>query len=156
LCPTSELRLVSGRGCLCQCRPADRDRCPLGPEAPVLLREENQDISRQDLQNEAIRTKIQSFMGSRGFPALWLRTNIHPTSRRFSARTKNANSVSESILSEEKATLSVGNRVLGALIAGGFSRAAFTTNFDSIVEKAVAEVAGQSLVRLSSRRVSLR
>jgi NAD-dependent SIR2 family protein deacetylase len=28
-------------------------------------REENQDISRQDLQNEAIRTKIQSFMGSR-------------------------------------------------------------------------------------------
>jgi tetratricopeptide (TPR) repeat protein len=49
------------------------------------------------------------------------------------------------ILSEERATLSVGNRVLGAMIAGGYCRAAFTTNFDSVVEKAVAEVAGQSL-----------
>ncbi len=34
-------------------------------------REENQEISRQDLQNEAVRSKIQSFMESRGFPALW-------------------------------------------------------------------------------------
>jgi hypothetical protein len=35
--------------------------------------------------------------------------------------------------------------VLGALMAGGYCRVAFTTNFDSVVEKAVAEVAGQSL-----------
>ena len=31
--------------------------------------EENQDISRQDMQNEAVRTRIQGFMDSRGFPA---------------------------------------------------------------------------------------
>jgi hypothetical protein len=49
------------------------------------------------------------------------------------------------ILAEDKATLSVGNRVLGAMLSSGFSRLAFTTNFDSIVEKAVAEVSGNSL-----------
>jgi hypothetical protein len=109
-------------------------------------REENQDISRQDLQNEAIRTKIQSFMGSRGFPALWAE-NEYPSyfEKIFGEDKERQRQYLKSILSEEKATLSVGNRVLGALIAGGFSRAAFTTNFDSIVEKAVAEVAGQSL-----------
>lgn len=39
----------------------------------------------------------------------------------------------------------VGNRVLGAMLSSGLSRIAFTTNFDSIVEKAVAEVSGNSL-----------
>jgi len=39
------------------------------------------------------------------------------------------------ILAEDKATLSVGNRVLGAMLSSGLSRVAFTTNFDSIVQK---------------------
>jgi hypothetical protein len=43
----------------------------LGSEAPVLCPEENQDISQQDLQTEAVRTKIQTFMESRVFPVLW-------------------------------------------------------------------------------------
>src|ERR1700728_3172923 len=34
-------------------------------------REENQDISRQDMQNEPVRARIQAFMESRGFPQLW-------------------------------------------------------------------------------------
>ncbi len=33
--------------------------------------EENQDISRQDMQNEPVRARIQAFMESRGFPELW-------------------------------------------------------------------------------------
>jgi hypothetical protein len=33
-------------------------------------REENQDVSRQDMQNEAVRTGIQGFMQSRGSPVL--------------------------------------------------------------------------------------
>jgi hypothetical protein len=51
----------------------------------------------------------------------------------------------KAILSEEHVTLSVGSRVFGAMIASGMCRVTFTTNFDSVVEKAVAEVAGQSL-----------
>ena len=48
-------------------------------------------------------------------------------------------------LSEDRVALSVGNRALGALMAMGHARVVFTTNFDSVVEKSVAEVAGSSL-----------
>ena len=34
-------------------------------------REENQDISRQDMQNPAVRDRIQSFMDCNGFPVDW-------------------------------------------------------------------------------------
>src|SRR5438270_12521145 len=33
--------------------------------------QENEDISRQDVQFEAVRSSIQSYMASRGFPAEW-------------------------------------------------------------------------------------
>lgn len=55
------------------------------------------------------------------------------------------------ILSEEKVSLSAGNRVLGALLCAGLCRAVFTTNFDSVVEKAMAEMGGLSLQAYSSR-----
>ena len=48
-------------------------------------------------------------------------------------------------LSEDEVTLSAGNRVLGALLATGRTPAVFTTNFDTVVERAVAEVSGRSL-----------
>ena len=34
-------------------------------------REENQKIERQDIQNEAVQARIQSFMDARGFPEQW-------------------------------------------------------------------------------------
>jgi hypothetical protein len=34
-------------------------------------REENQEITRQDVQLEPVQTRIQTFLESRGFPALW-------------------------------------------------------------------------------------
>ena len=49
------------------------------------------------------------------------------------------------VLAEDKVTLNVGNRVLGAMMAAGTARAVFTTNFDTVVEKAVAETSGQSI-----------
>src|SRR6266481_4148597 len=108
--------------------------------------EENQDISRQDMQNEAVRTRIQGFMESRGFPALWADDEYPAYFEKIFAEDKERQRrYLKDILSEDRVTLSVGNRVLAAMIASGFSRAAFTTNFDSVVEKAVAEVAGQSL-----------
>jgi len=109
-------------------------------------REENQDISRQDIQNEAVKAQIQSFMDANGFPALW--TDDEYTTyfdKIFGEDKERQRRYMKAILSEDKVSLSVGNRVLGALVASGMCRAVFTTNFDSIVEKAVAEVAGQSL-----------
>jgi hypothetical protein len=109
-------------------------------------REENQDISRQDMQNEAVRARIQGFMESRGFPVLWADDEYPAYFEKIFAEDKERQRrYLKGILSEDRVTLSVGNRVLAAMIASGLSRAAFTTNFDSVVEKGVAEVAGQSL-----------
>ena len=48
-------------------------------------------------------------------------------------------------LSEKKVTLSVGNRVLAGMMASGSARVTFTTNFDSVVERAYAEISGRSI-----------
>lgn len=109
-------------------------------------REENQDISQQDIQNHAVRARIQAFMDSRGFPPLWADDEYTVYFEKiFGDDKERQRRYINAILSEDKVTLTVGNRVLGALVASGLCRILFTTNFDSIVEKAVAEVSGQSL-----------
>ena len=109
-------------------------------------REENQEIQRQDVQNEAVRTRIQNFMDARGFPAQWAE-NEYATyfEKIFGTDKELQRRYLKRILSEDEVSLSVGNRVLGALISSGLSRVVFTTNFDSVVEKSVAEVGEQSL-----------
>lgn len=108
--------------------------------------EENQDISRQDIQNQAVKDRIQSFMESRGFPPLWSDGEYSAYFEKiFGADKERQRKYLKAILSEENVRLSVGSRVLGALLSSGLSRAAFTTNFDSVVEKALAEVGKQSL-----------
>jgi len=109
-------------------------------------REENQDLSRQDIQNNAVRARIQEFMDAKGFPAQWASQEYTTYFEKiFGNDRERQRKYLNAILSEEHVTLSVGNRVFGALIASGYCRAAFTTNFDSVVEKSVAEVSGQSL-----------
>jgi hypothetical protein len=109
-------------------------------------REENQDISRQDLQTESVRSKIQSFMESRGFPKLWADDEYTTYFEKiFGGDKELQRKYMHGILAEDRATLSVGNRVLCAMMAAAFCRAAFTTNFDSVIEKAYAEVSGKSL-----------
>lgn len=109
-------------------------------------REENQDVSRQDIQIGAVRDRIQAFMDSRGFPALW---SAGEYSRYFELifgdDRERQRKYLRAILSEDDVTLSVGSRVLAALMSQTQCRAVFTTNFDSIVEKAFAAVGGASL-----------
>jgi hypothetical protein len=109
-------------------------------------REENQDISRQDLQLAAIRTRIQSFMLSKGFPDEGDPGEYTTYFEKiFGENKERQRQYLVAMLSEDKVTLSVGNRVLGALLATGRARAVFSTNFDTVVERAVAEVAGRSV-----------
>jgi hypothetical protein len=108
--------------------------------------EENQDISRQDIQSDAVKARIQTFMDSRGFPPQWAPDEYAIYFEKiFGSDLERQRQYLRAILSEEKVSLTVGNRVLGALIAAGLCRVAFTTNFDSVVEKSVAEVGGKSL-----------
>src|SRR3984893_14958303 len=109
-------------------------------------REENQDISRQDVQLAAIRTRIQSYMLSKGFPDEGDPGEYTTYFEKvFEQDKERQRQYLIAILSEDKVTLSIGNRVLGALLATGRTRAVFTTNFDTVVERAVAEVAGRSV-----------
>jgi hypothetical protein len=110
-------------------------------------REENQDISRQDVQIEAIRARIQSYMAGRGFPQEGAPSEYTTYFELiFGEDRERQRQYLKGILSEDKVTLSIGNRVLGALLATGRCRAVFTTNFDTVVERAVAEVSGKSLM----------
>lgn len=108
--------------------------------------QENEEISRQEVQIEAIRKRIQDYMVSKGFPEEWVPEEYTTYFEKiFGTDKERQRRYLTGILSEDKAALSVGNRVVGAFLASGLSRAVFTTNFDSIVEKSVAEVSGKSL-----------
>jgi hypothetical protein len=109
-------------------------------------REENQDISRQDLQSQSARERIQSFMLSRGFPPEGDEAEYATYFEKVFADDKERQrKYLSAALSEAKVTLSVGNRVLAALMSQKLARVVFTTNFDTIVERAVAEVSGASI-----------
>jgi SIR2-like domain len=109
-------------------------------------KEENEDISRQEVQIEAVKRRIQDYMLSKGFPEEWAAEEYTTYFEKiFGTDKERQRRYLTAILSEDKATLSVGNRVLGAYLSCGLARAVFTTNFDSILENAVAEVSGTSL-----------
>jgi len=61
------------------------------------------------------------------------------------ARIRNASAIPERHLSEERVTLSVGNRVLGALIASAFAVSASQLILTVSWKRPVAEVSGQSI-----------
>lgn len=109
-------------------------------------REENQDIDRQDLQSDAIQYRIQAFMESRGFPKLWEDGEYERYFELiFGSDREKQRAYLRGILALDKATLSVGNRALGALIASKLVPTIFTTNFDDVVEGSLAEVGGQAI-----------
>ncbi|MGZ5865676.1 MAG: SIR2 family protein [Xanthobacteraceae bacterium] len=109
-------------------------------------REENQEITRQDIQNDAVRDRIQTFMESRGFPAEWAEEEYETYFEKiFGTDKEKQRRYVSSVLAEEKVRLASGHRVLGAMISMGSCRVVFTTNFDTVIEKAVAAMGGKSL-----------
>lgn len=109
-------------------------------------REENQEITRQDIQNDAVRDRIQSFMESRGFPAEWADKEYETYFEKlFGDDKEKQRRYLVTQLAEDKVRLAAGHRVMGALISLGLGRVTFSTNFDTVVEKAVAAMGGKSL-----------
>ena len=104
-------------------------------------REENQEITRQDIQNNAVKERLQSYFDSRGFPPSGSdQEYVGYFERIFGTDKERQREYIHAMLAEDRASLSVGNRVMGALMADGLARVAFTTNFDNILENAVAEM----------------
>ena len=108
--------------------------------------QENQEILRHDIENDAIQTRIQTFMESRGFPSQF-DDNEYSTyfEKIFGNSKERQRAYLKKILSEDHVSLSVGSRVIGALMLSEHIRTIFTTNFDSVLEKAYAELGCLSL-----------
>jgi SIR2-like domain len=108
--------------------------------------QENQDVKAHDINNKAIRAKIQAFLDSRKSPALG---SSEEYSYYFDLVFGDDRAAQQKYIVEALATakvsLTVGHRALGALLAGGQARIAFTTNFDEAIESAFAMVSGQNL-----------
>lgn len=107
---------------------------------------ENQDYQKHDINNHAIKNKIQSYMDSQGFPHLW---SPEEYSFYFDLTFGNDYEAQRKYLLEalanSKVSLNIGHRVLAALIETKQAKVIYTTNFDDVVETAVSTVSGKHL-----------
>lgn len=107
---------------------------------------ENQDLQPHDINNGAIKAKIQAYLDSKGFPSLWSPEEYSfYFDLIFGSDYKAQQNYIHNSLSDEKISLNIGHRALAALMELGKARTVFTTNFDGVIEKAFAEVSGKSL-----------
>ncbi len=107
---------------------------------------ENQDLQSHDINNSAIKQKIQTYMDSKGFPTLWSPEEYSfYFERTFGNDIAAQQSYINEVLASEKVTLNIGHRVLAALMSMGQTRIVFTTNFDDVIETAFAAITGKNL-----------
>lgn len=108
--------------------------------------EENQDIQSHDINNENIKRKIQRYLDSKGFPALW---SPEEYSFYFDLIFKEDYSEQQKYLnaqlSGDRISLNIGHRVIAALLEMKKAPMVFTTNFDTVIERAFSTVTGKDL-----------
>ncbi|MEX2485001.1 MAG: SIR2 family protein [Brumimicrobium sp.] len=108
--------------------------------------EQGEDIKSHDINNNAIKTKVQGYMDSRGYPKLW-----SPEEYSFYfelAFGKNYQLQQKYLsdkLSNEHISLNIGHRALAGLLGSKKAKVVFTTNFDEVIEKSYAQVTSQNL-----------
>ena len=107
---------------------------------------ENQDLQAHNVNNQAVRTKLQNYMDSKGFPSLSAPGEYSfYFELTFGADLAAQQRYIAEQLNPDKISINIGNRVLAALLAAGLSRIVFTPNFDEVLERAYAFVSGESL-----------
>jgi hypothetical protein len=108
--------------------------------------QENQDLQSHDINNNAIRKKIQTYLDSQGFPVLWSPEEYSfYFNLVFGADYDAQQKYIRETLASSKVSLNIGHRALAALLEMALSRVVFTTNFDEVLETAYATVSGKNL-----------
>lgn len=108
--------------------------------------QENQDLQSHNVNNQAIKQKIQSYLVSKGFPALWSAEEYSfYFDLTFGGDAGSQQKYINDQLSAQKISLNIGHRALAALLEMGLARVVFTTNFDGVIETAFSAVTGKSL-----------
>lgn len=107
---------------------------------------ENQNLQSHDINNKAIKQKVQTYMESQGFPELWCSEEY---SFYFDLIFGNDHGAQQKYIHEklanDKVSLNIGHRILAALLELKQARIVFTTNFDEVIETAYAAVSGKNL-----------
>lgn len=107
---------------------------------------ENQNLQSHDINNKAIKNKLQAYFDSKGFPA-----KSSPEEYSFYFQKSFGDDYDAQrkyigeVLSEKEVSLGIGHRALAALIYVGLARILFTTNFDDVIELAYSDVSGKNL-----------
>lgn len=108
--------------------------------------QENQDLQAHDINNQAVRRKIQDYLDSKGFPAF--RTPEEYSfyfDLTFGVDYGSQQRYIGGQLDSKKISLNIGHRVLAALLEMGLARVVFTTNFDEVIETAFSDVTDKCL-----------
>jgi hypothetical protein len=107
---------------------------------------ENQNISDNELSNEAVKGKIQNYLEAAGCPPMWADDEY---SYYFELVFGDNQQIQQSYLTEalhpDKISINSGHRILASLIALNQVRVIFTTNFDTVLENAFSYVTGKDL-----------
>lgn len=108
--------------------------------------QENQDLQAHDINNKAIRLKIQTYLDSKNFPALRSAEEYSfyfnlTFGEDYGSQQKYINDQ----LASQKISLNIGHRVLAAFLEMSLTKVIFTTNFDEVIETAFSAVTGKSL-----------
>ncbi len=107
---------------------------------------ENQDVQAQNLNNHAIKIKIQAYFEGRGCPAAWSPAEYTYYFELLFGQDYGAQqSYIQEQMAPDKVTLTIGQRVLASLLEMGRARVVFTTNFDGVVEATYAAVTGKNV-----------
>jgi hypothetical protein len=108
--------------------------------------QENQDLQTHDINNQAIKRKIQDYLDSKGFPAL--RTPEEYSfyfDLTFGVDYGSQQRYIGGQFDSQKISLNIGHRVLAAFLEMGLARVVFTTNFDEVIETAFSAVTDKCL-----------
>jgi hypothetical protein len=108
--------------------------------------EENQDIQDRDIQIQPIRKKIQEFCDSKGFPKEYDDSEYSfYFDLIFGNNEEEQRQYLVEALNSDKITLSIGHRVLAAMMHQGISKVVYTTNFDKVLENAYSFISRKDL-----------
>ena len=107
---------------------------------------ENQDVQAYNINNKAVREKLQTYMDSKGFPAADTSEEYSfYFSLTFGDDPAQQQRYIAKLLDPDKISLNIGHRVLAAMLGEGLTRVVFTSNFDEVLERAYALVVAKGL-----------
>jgi hypothetical protein len=107
---------------------------------------ENQDFQSHNVNNQAIKSKIQEYMDSKGFPAEGSPEEYtFYFDLTFGKDYDRQQTYINDQLAPQKISLNIGHRVMGVFLEIGLARVLFSTNFDDVIETAFSSVTGKSL-----------